>query len=119
MPCGTSPIWCLSRADRWPIGKSGPKRFNRTDEDPEAVANVRKCTVAAGPSRMMPGFDESFGMGHQAEDPAGRVADARDGPRRAVGVGRIILGRMAVAVGVFQDDLSGTVEHVESRSDRP
>ena len=62
---------------------------------------------------MMPGFDESFGMGHQAEDPAGRIAEAGDGPRRAVGIGRIILGRVAVSVGIFQDDLSGAVERFE------
>ena len=40
---------------------------------------------------MVEGIDEPLGVGHQAEDPAGRVADARDRARRAVGVGRVVL----------------------------
>lgn len=62
---------------------------------------------------MVPRVDESLGMRHQAEDPAGRVAEAGDGTRRAVGVRRIRVGRVAVRVGVLEDDLAGTIERVE------
>ena len=56
------------------------KRFDGADEDPKTVAGLRHDAAPAGPSRVVPGLDEAFGVGHQAEDPAGGIANARDGP---------------------------------------
>ena len=48
--------------------------------------------ACARPTWVVPGLDASLGVWHQAEDAAGGVADARDGPvLLTIGVGGIIL----------------------------
>lgn len=60
---------------------------DRVLEDGQAGHGLIKETLAlTGPLRVLGGGDVAFGVRHQAEDHAGRVADARDVIFRAVGV---------------------------------
>ncbi len=81
--------------------------------DPKARAGVGGLAGAfaqlffAGPVGVVGGMVESLGMGHEAEDAAGGIADAGDVVEGAVGVvGECSLGRLAVGAGVSDDDLS-------------
>ena len=55
-------------------------------EDPQTIPFGRPARSLPRPARVVPGFDESLGMRHQAEDPARRVADARDGVAEPLGL---------------------------------
>ncbi len=67
------------------------------------------CEFASGPLGMVGGEEEAFGMGHQAEDSAGWIAEAGDVPGGAIGIGGVgdegvrVSGRF---IGVLQGDLS-------------
>ena len=84
-------------------------------EDPQSRSVLRYRAREPRPARMVDPSDVPLGMGHQAEDPARRVADAGDGAERAVGVGRILLGRPVRVVDVLEDDLARSVERVDGR----
>src|SRR5579859_6235064 len=51
-------------------------------------------TLMAASLRVLESMHVAFGMGHEAEDVAARVADASDIANRAVGIGRIGCGRV-------------------------
>ena len=56
-------------------------------EEGEALAVVGE--VLAGPAGMVDPVEEGLRVGHEAEDPAGGVADAGDGIHGTVGVVRV------------------------------
>jgi len=56
-------------------------------EEGEALAGVGE--VLAGPAGMVDTVEEGLRVGHEAEDPAGGVADAGDGIHGTVGVVRV------------------------------
>ena len=78
-------------------GSAAQRRSRRRGRSAGPVPRVAAVLRHAGPARMVERLDEPLGVGHQAEDPAGRVADARGRARRAVGIGGIVLGRLARA----------------------
>ena len=57
---------------------------HRVDEHLQAVAH--RAGLAAGPAGMMRGIEMPLGVRHQAQYPAGSVADAGHVGHRAVGV---------------------------------
>ena len=60
-----------------------------------------------GPGGVLEGGDVGLGVGHEAQDPAGGVADAGDVQERAVGVVREAPGGLGpVGGGVLQGDLA-------------
>jgi len=67
-------------------------------EEGEALAGVGE--VFAGPAGMVDTVEEGLRVGHEAEDPAGGVADAGDGVHGAVGVVRVGHGGAGGAGGL-------------------
>ncbi len=70
-------------------------------EDDQAVG----FAAAAGEEGVVFGVDDAFGVGHEAEDAAGGVADAGDGILGAVGEGGVFLCGIALLVDVLEGDL--------------
>lgn len=77
--------------------------IHRIQEEQHPVGGF--LDLFTGPAGVVGEILEAFRMWHQAEHPAGRVADAGDAVRGAVGVGRILLGWLALTVGVAENHL--------------
>src|SRR3712207_2546980 len=81
------------------------EELHRVAEQPQPVA--LRLQAESGPLWVLRRQGVALRVRHQAEDPAGRVADAGHVPLRPARVGRV---RRPVATGVAQDDLPGLFE---------
>ena len=98
----------VSRSDRRRLlWRGDSERPNGTGEDLQSRRLVSASVSRTCPARVVPGLDESLRVRHEAEDAAGGVANAGDSSRGAVGIARVILGRLRIRTGVLKNDLTG------------